>query len=387
MTTDDKLEVRLRHELTANETNLPPSPDLAQRTSTLGRRAIRRTRIAMAATSIAVAGVAVGGVVTAGHWLPTVDQTGPTGTPHTPTSSPIESPDRWPMSLPLGAPPEIPYLIHDTLYLPGKDVDLGGDGAGIVGHSVAGTVVLVDTDAANGAPFSSRYVLVSDDGQVADLPISTRTPAQEALISPDGQFLAAHRSVYSLPDLTVTTPLPADAEMLVSWTPAGIVYGTHSHGYYLWDPADQGPSLKLDGYPGFYSNGSDYGLRNEQGCSAMVQISPQATVTTRYKTCQGDRLITVSPTGEWAVTNHLRLINTHTGANRPLSHTAVAPRLVGSESRWIGDDEVLLTFHPEATVGFAPTKELVLRCRPADATCERATKTLHSPPTGGIDLA
>jgi len=385
MTLNDEFEARLRADLLANELDVTPGSNLAPSAIAAGRRSLNRRRLAagaggvLAVTTLVLVGVALR------DGSPDSRTPVPPGASHKPptSSEATGSPMDWASSLPLGEAPEVPYLVGVDLHLPsGQVIDLDGSGAGIVGASNVGTVLLVETEDSNGTPFSSRYVVVSDDGVVTELPISTRTPVQEAAISPDEELMAAHTSVTKLQDLSAVAAMPEDAELLVAWTNSGIVYHAHRDGYFLWQPGGQEPPIKLDGHPGVFLNGTDIGLRGRHGCSQVVQLQPDGTINPRYEICEGQRLHTVSPAGNWAITLDLELVDVRTGTVAPLDHANVGRIHVGADTRWLSENEVLLTItSPE---GEGPVSRAVLvRCRLTDNVCERATDALDVPLTQG----
>ena len=115
-------------------------------------------------------------------------------------------------------------------------VDLGGaeppaqvTGAGIIGLSVAGLVLLVEDEVAQPYSFSSRYVLVSEDGEQRDLPVSA-LGAQEAVVSPDGRYFTGGGDIIDLSDLSVSGRVPERATILYSWTAHGILYSAGDYG-------------------------------------------------------------------------------------------------------------------------------------------------------------
>ena len=110
----------------------------------------------------------------------------------------------------------------------------------------------------------------------------------------------------------------------------------------------------------------------------MVQLDAEATITVIYQICDGTSLKTVSPGGRWAITADLRLIDLHSGTIAPLDNANVSRMNVWKDSRWLSEDQVLLTITPPEADG-PPTRALLVRCQLPTNTCERATQALSVP--------
>lgn len=223
-----------------------------------------------------------------------------TQAPSDPTDSPaVLLPGVWASTLPAGAPPEVAYATQTALHLPsGQVVDLGGTGAVIIGETVGGTVLLVvQNERDNGGGFRSWYDVVSPDGVVTYLGSGriTGPRVQEAVVSPDGQWFSDGRIV-NMTTGQLTDTLPAEADMLHAWTPAGIVYSAGDAAF-LWSPKRR-TRVELDRWPGTYPNGTDIGLGRRDGCASIERLATEGGQDEVSRHC-GTNPITVSPNGSW----------------------------------------------------------------------------------------
>ena len=361
MATETELERRLHDELHARSGADPLPERVLTDSLALGHRALRRRRrgalLAAAASLVVVSGLVALGAQGQGD--------PPRPAPAPPTATPTPGPDEpdtvapvaWANGLPLGAPPEVPYLAGTTVVLPdGTRVETGGSGAGVIGLTVAGLVLLVETETEHPYSFSSRYALVTDSGEVRDLPVSTLTAdgAQEAVVSPDGELFTSGGEILDMRDLAVVGEVPEAADILISWTPAGIVYGVGERSY-VWSEGHEPQGLAQ--LPGTFANGTDVGLK---GCH-VVRLSTEGTTATLSECIDGLRA--VSPSGRWALTDDLRLVDVATGASRYLAGSAVHPIPYAFDKvRWDGDQSLMF-----------PVGALLVRCDTSTVTCERAT--------------
>jgi hypothetical protein len=360
MATDSDVARVLRDELHAHATTDALPERVLTDSLTLGRHSVRRRRRRVLAGSVAALAVAVvtaGVAVRDGSGAPEPAPSPPTTTPSPHPSGTVPS-GAWAGSLPRGEAPEVPYLAGTTVVLPdGTRVDTRGSGAGVVGLTVAGLVVLVGTETPEGYPFSSHYALVTAAGELRELPVSTLTAdgALEAVVSPDGRYFTAGHDVLDMEDLSSVGRVPEEAEYLLSWTPAGILYAVHDGRYFLW--SQESGSRPLEAYPGRFANGTDIGLKH---CS-VVRLTSAGTTTPLSSCIEGVR--SVSPAGGWALTRDLRLVEVATGRSRFLAQVPVDPRPSAYDTVW-WDGETSLLF---------PVGVHLVRCDTATATCERAT--------------
>lgn len=308
----------------------------------------RRRGVVGAAAAIVLAGaiVTVGVVVRSG--------------PQSPDPPGVIAPGAWAASLPPGGPPPVPYLAGTQVVLPdGSRVASGGATARVVGMTTAGLVVLVASLTPEGNPSSSRFVLVTGAGVVRELPVPTVAVggALEAVVSPDGRFLAASHDILDMADLGTVGHLPRNARYLLSWTPAGILYAAPDGDYFLWS---QGAgSRPLAAFPGSFASGTDIGIKH---CS-IVRLTRSGRTSPLSACIEGVRW--VSPTGRWALTRDLRLVEVASGRSRTLTPAPVDP-LPGAYVQvwWEGDRSLLV-----------PIGTHLVRCVTATARCERAADT------------
>ena len=275
MATDTDVERVLRDELHAGAVSERLPERVLTDSLALGRRAVRRRR------RQAVTGTAAGLALVVGLVAATARDggSGPEPAPAitTPTTTPTEpatvAPGAWANSLPLGAPPEVPYLAGTAVIQPdGTRVETGGTGVGVIGLSVAGLVLLVEDEVdEQGQPYSwsSRYVLVTNDGELRDLPVSTLVAdgAQEAVVSPDGTRFTGGAEVLDVRDLSVVGQVPEAADILIAWTSSGILYGAGRRSYF-WSPGGQ--PREVTAYPGVFPNGTNVGI---DGCLVVLLSS------------------------------------------------------------------------------------------------------------------
>ena len=127
--------------------------------------------------------------------------------------------------------------------------------------------------------------------------------------------------------------------------------------------------MELAEDPGLYMNGTDVGI---QLCR-VVRLEADGT-TTPLSDCI-DGLRAVSPSGQWALTDDLRLVDVATGEQRYLAEVPVSPTPYGFDKvHWDGEDSLLF-----------PVGALLVRCSTSTATCERATRS-EQLPRGSVSL-
>lgn len=327
----DLIEGRLRRALHESESTLLPAPDLAAVTAARGRIVVRRRRAgALAGSVAAVVVIAAGaGLLSRHHDRADLDPARPTTTATTTSES--VAPGAWARSLPQGAAPDRAYLAGTILHrADGSAIDLadrGYDDAGMVGETVTGVVVLGEKERPE---FHSSYLLVTPSGDVQVLGDGSYAGAREAVVSPDGRYLARDTAVVDLTDMSVVAQIPADAEILIDWTADGIRYWTGDRRL-LWRPG------------------------------SAPKRAPAA-----------DRVrgeLTRSPDGRWVVTRRLQLRDLRTGERTWLAgarRSSPAPWAGGGlAAAWDDDNHVLLT------IG-----SFVVRCTASSGQCERVTDLL-----------
>lgn len=342
------------------------------------RRSRRRTvlTLAVVGTVVVCGGVAAGVALVAGRPGDGPPATAPTSAPTTsapPHATQRQSVPHWAASLIRGAPPEVPYLVGTTVHLPGGiAVDLaateGASDVGIVGRTVAGLVVLIEEDKP-GEGFTSRYVLIGDDGATSDMPISSQTGgAQGALVSPDGRYFTHGGPVIDKQTGEFVGQMPEAARVLDAWTPSGITYLARGNRYFLWRPGEA--PIALDGNPGAYPDGTDIGIRaSDDGCTEVVEIHPEGAVTPVSGRCFHG-LLTVSPEGSRVVTADLRVLDVATGQARQLADPPLSSEIYSFEDvTWVDDTEFLLP----VPVGTDGARARVVRCNTTTVRCEAAT--------------
>ncbi|MCW2792620.1 MAG: hypothetical protein JWO76_1718 [Nocardioides sp.] len=389
MTDDDLMEAGLRSALRTNETALEPRLDLAGVAVELGRRRIRRRRRWAAAGGAAAVVVVVAAGVVGPRLVISSDPTG--GSPMTdsehpdPTSAVPVLPGVWAQSLPVGEAPDVPYLSGTTLHLPGTTVELDATGAGLVGDTVAGAVLLLEHETRRPYSFTSEYVVVSDSGAVTPLGTGHVAHVQEELVSPDGTMFASDAGVVSMESGSVVAALPAGATALDAWTSAGILYlGPRGH-YYLWSPERGRGPAPVEGFPGSYAEGSDVGLRRDGGCTEVVRLGDDAGVEVLHRLCDMPDALTVSPTGDWVLTMDLQIVDARTGEVRPLGDAPLEVH-VSNDAYWEAEDELLVSVPLAAPAvidehGVRTRREsaLLVRCGVVTGSCERVTDALDVP--------
>jgi hypothetical protein len=330
----------------------------------VGRASVRRRRRQAAAIAAATLAVVLALTVA----VVQQDDTGPRPAPAPPAPSTSAEPTTtagiWAPSLPRGAPAEVPYLVGTTVVQPdGSRVVVPGTEASFVGLSVAGAVLLVGTEVQDPYAFSTRYVLVGPTGDVQDLPISTLVAdgAQGAVVSPDGRELTGGGAILDLTDLSVVGEVPEEADLLVAWTPVGIVYAVHGGQYFLW-PVD-GTPIPLAADPGVFADGSDIAM---DSCSSLVRLAADGTTSPVSPHCPG-RLWAVSPSGRWAITPDLELVDVSSGEARRLADRSIVPVHRYDRVWWNGDDSVLF-----------PAGDWLVRCDIEAVACEQVAGPLPS---------
>jgi hypothetical protein len=295
-----------------------------------------------------------------------------------------------------GPEPEVAFLAGTKLTLAnGRSVDLRAiawprglqtTDAGLVGQTVAGLVVLVEGSNDRGHPFDSRYVLVEDDGDIVDMPVSTRTAgaAQGALVSPDGRHFTNGGPVIDKATGAIVAEMPEPAAYLHAWTPMGIIYSPE-HGsarenpYFLWAIGSE--PIRLERDPGRYGNGTDIGARGRgDGCSEIVRISATGATEPQTTACLPS-MLSVSPHGTYGITTDLQVVDTTTGTTHAIAEEALREIPRYTPTYWESEDSVLIPVPSTRT-----DTELLVRCNMRTITCERATDPIDVGPYNHMDL-
>lgn len=328
----------------------------------LGRTSVRRRRRLAAAGAVASLALVGGIALAVGDHDGSQPQPAPPAPSPSPSPSTDDAPDSttlglWAASLGKGAPAEVPYLDGTSVVEPdGTRVQLDGTSVEVIGQTVAGLVVLAGTEDASGAPFDSHYVVVRPDGQVVTLLVSTLVAdgAQEAVVSPDGREFTGGGDIVDMTDLSVVGRVPDEAEILVAWTPVGIVYYAEDDHYKLWRDGEQPITLSSD--PGVFASGSDVAFDE---CGTVTRLGADGTLTRISPHCVLGAW-SVSPSGHWAITPDLQLVDVTTGAERSLADRGVSPAHRYQKVWWNGDDTVLF-----------PAGDRLVRCEVETAACEQ----------------
>ena len=374
MNVDEDFETVLRREFHLQEPRLEPAAGLSRRIVAEGRRESRRRRTRYA-VSVGVGAVAlVAAVSVNGLWPPAPDTAKEPGVPATSgTARPAQKQAlaEWAAALPRGASPGVAYLAGTTVHLPGGAVtELDVADAAIIGQTVAGLIVFVEENDAQGVLASTRFVLVQDDGTTADMRTSTAVEgaAYEALISPDGRYFTNGDQVIDKSSGAPVGEMPEAAEVLLSWTSKGIIYSARGQeDYYLWRPGDE--PIALDGFPGFFDVGTDIGVRRSGKCAEAVRIASTGEITPVGAGCVPG-LFSVSPDGTTGITTDLRVVDLATAETAPLSDAPLESGSQFAEVRWVDNDKVILS----VPAGDASSR--LVRCLTAELRCESVTDPL-----------
>lgn len=375
MSVDEDFEKVLRQQFRIQEPRVAPAAGLSHRVVAEGRRESRRRRTRYAVSAGVGAVMLVAGVTAIGLRSP-----GPT-TGHEPvvpaTSGPARTAEQqalaeWAAALPRGAAPEVAYVAGTTVHLPGGAVtELDVADAAIIGQTVAGLIVFVEENNAQGVLSSTRFVLVQDDGAATDMQTSTAVEgaAYEAVVSPDGRYFTNGDQVIDKSTGAPVGEMPEAAEVLISWTSQGIIYSARGQqDYYLWRPGEQ--PIALDGFPGVFDAGTDIGVRRSGRCAEAVRIASTGEITPVGAGCVPD-LFSVSPDGTTGITTDLRVVDLATAETAPLSDTPLASLYGDAEIRWLNNDDFLLS------VPAGEGSSRLVRCRTAALRCESATDPLE----------
>lgn len=390
----DTFETLLRDRLRAEEPIVRPDPYLASSVIDTGSETLRRRHVRRTASTGALVAVLVAGAGVAALWSKNADSAAPSGPPSTglPTTREPRIPvAAWAEQLPLGAGPTVPYIVGTTLFRPdGESIDLtvaagSGDGlrvadAAIVGQTVAGLVLLVE-DVGPGVALASRYVLVETDGDVVDMPVSTRTAgaAQEAVVSPDGRYFTNGGPVIDKQSGEVVAEMPEAAEYLHAWTPAGVLYSDHDSRFHLWD-LGEAPVPVRSGNPGYFENGTDVGFRTHDGCTQVVRLVADGDVDPINEICLPP-LMTLSPTGSYGLTQDLRVVDTLTGVASRIEDQPLGEMYAHADKFWEDDHTVLMSVE-----GMSDGSGMLVRCDVRERSCERATDVLPAGANAWIRL-
>jgi hypothetical protein len=179
--------------------------------------------------------------------------------------------------------------------------------------------------------------------------------AKEAVVSPDGTSFTGGGAILDMRDLSVAGRVPGEAEILVAWTPVGIVYYAEDGHYRLWREGEDRITLGSD--PGVFDTGSDLAVDQ---CGTITRLGADGTLTRVSPHCVLGSW-SMSPSGRWVVTPALTLVDVATGQTRDLADREVSPAHRYQRVWWNGDDSVLFR-----------EGDWLVRCDLTTFSCERA---------------
>ncbi|HEX5088539.1 MAG TPA: hypothetical protein VFV89_12085 [Nocardioides sp.] len=310
---------------------------------------------------------------------PSTDQT----TDPTAVQEPSESEYEWAEALAKGTSTPLVYLAGTTLVTPTGSVSLPGTGAGLVGQTVNGIVVLLESDhTGSGGAFTSKYVIVAPNGHIADLPATKNYTLQNEAISPDRTQIAYGDSVRDARTMELIAPVPAKAVNIISWTPYGIIYSTMESDLYLWDPGSS--PVELQANPGVYPSQTLYGFRNDNPCTDIVRLESDGSATRISSGCNDKPFITVSPDGRTAIDNDLGIVDVQSGDSRSFASNGIHDLFAYTSLVWTSDSVFEFPVQGPRVGKNRPT--IIVSCDTAALSCVRAGDAVDVPASAEIQL-
>jgi len=356
------LEQRLRDDLHDTAGEIRPSADLAGRVLDAADERDRGSRQAIAVTFI-VSGVAAAAVAVA----LTGDPDRPKGQVTPPlNASTNRADDTTPpqdalASLPLGPPPDRPFVANDQLRDGDQIVALPGTDAGVVDRVAGGWLILVEHHSRSG--FTSEFGVLTPDGQFRPL-AGGNVFMQEAAVSPNGRQVFIDGAAVDVASGRIIATFSGRTGATIGWNATGVVYRSYAHGgtpSYLW--ALVRPPVLLSADVVMVARDSTRALVREPRCVSVVELLPNGATSQVARWC-GDPVYELSPDGTY-VLGRGPAARVVTG-NDVVRFDALSAMRVQGDPGWEDNTHVLFP------VELSGSRVQVLRCNVGTGDCERA---------------
>lgn len=300
-------------------------------------------------------------------------------------------PLEWAKSLPAGPPTELSYVARGVLHSGDTAIPLPGDGSEVWGKFDSGWLVFIEYDNKRGIPSDTFYGVLAADGTIERLPADPYSHAvQVNALSPDGTLFAEGQALIDVDSRTIVGRLPGNAFFSHEWTDAGLIYATWREisSWWLWNPGS--PPIELGARLRDLTT-SGLTMVTTDGCTQVVQLHSDGSMTPVYPTCIEGRHLSLSPSGTYLLTQDFKVITAESGSVEPfpgipesvMEHTWVW---------WEDDDHFIVSAEgTDSTKGSmrdpgGPRHAILVRCSISTHECEHARKRFTLAASDQLDL-
>ena len=326
--------------------------------------------------------------------------------PH-PTAS--QYPLDWAKSLPVGPPTELSYIAQGTLHSGDLEIPFPGwnrAGPGgfpaidlqLYGKTRDGWLVGVEHYDHTGMPVKVSYGVLSATGSFERLPADPYDgEVQVEALSPDGRLFAQGGALIDVDSRTIVGRVPGNADYATEWTDAGLLYNgwptannrVPSPSYRLWNPGSA--PIELDANLRWEVTASARTWLTTNGCTHLVQLHADGSLTRVLPTCIEGRPLSLSPSGTYVLTRDFNVISTEAGSAEPFA--GLPEEIVRRGWVWWEDDDhfIVSAEGTDSTRGAmgdpgGPRHAILVRCSVSTHECERASNKFTLTAADQLDL-
>lgn len=298
----------------------------------------------------------------------------------------FESPSDWAATLPRGEDVRAAYAVGQTLYAGDSSVPITGPyikpTSSITLYDPAGdgwlATVLNFGDRAE-FDFRPQNGIIGADGTFTPFAEQPNAMAVPLLASPDGTRFAVGPDIRDMATGAIVESFHIPDANAGAWFDEGIVYSTTEVGAgetksWIWRPGSDTVEISSEG-SGVSVNGTAF--HNDGNCSSIGPLT--AAVATYERICEGP-VISVSPSGELALTESFRVVAIASGEVTALpvpdferGYWTSGP--LGATTYWEDDGNVVVEIPEPPPAGGAIGFSYV-RCQISTESCERASERL-----------
>lgn len=301
----------------------------------------------------------------------------------------FESPSDWAATLPRGEDVRAAYAVGQTLYA-------GESSVPITGPHVKATSTITIYDPAGGGwlatvlnfgdqaepDFRPQNGIIATDGTFTPFTEQPHEFATPLLASPDGTQFAAGPDIRDVATGAIVESFPGPDATAGAWFDKGIVYSAPEFRAselkfklksWIWQPGSDPVEISGKG-SGVSVNGIAF--HNDRACSRVGPLAEP--VATYERICEG-AVISVSPSGELALTDSYRVVAMASGEVTALpvpdfdrGYWTTGPLAL---TYWEDDDNVVIVV-PEPPPAGRDIGFSYVRCQISTKSCERASERL-----------
>jgi hypothetical protein len=220
---------------------------------------------------------------------------------------------------------------------------------------------------------------------------------QVEALSPDGRLVAEGGALVDVDSRTVVGRVPENAVYASAWTEAGLLYNrwptainrVKNPSYWLWNPGSAPIRLAADLRWEVTTSARTLLITN--GCTQLVQLQADGSLTPVHPTCIEHRPLSLSPGGTYLLTRDFNVITTEDGSAEPFA--GIPEEVVQRGWVWWEDDDhfIVSAEGTDTTRGRmgdpgGPRHAILVRCSISTHDCERASNKFTLAASDQLDL-